>query len=65
MKRAYLDGLEADGTISFEGEEGEEGFPAASAGGPQVRKAVDAGIDVIDLTAMRAQLESKRPGEGR
>lgn len=60
MRRAYLDGLEGDGTISFEAGEGE--IPAASAGGPQVRKAVDAGTDVIDLTSMRAQLESKRRG---
>jgi hypothetical protein len=28
--------------------------------GPTVRKNVDAGVDVIDLTAMRASLEAER-----
>jgi hypothetical protein len=63
VRRTYLDGLEGDGTIRFEEGEGEEGFPAASAGGPQVRKDVDPGTRVIDLTAMREQLEKKRGGE--
>jgi hypothetical protein len=62
---AYLDGLEADGTVSFKGdEEGaeEEGFPAEAAGGPTVRREVDAGTDVIDITAMRAELEKQKRG---
>lgn len=59
MQRAYLDGLEADGTLSFKDGGGEEGFPAAGAGGPQVRKEVDAGTDVIDLGAMRQALEKR------
>jgi hypothetical protein len=65
VRRAYLDGLEADGTISFkgDGEEGEGEFPAASAGGPTVRKDIDPGTKVINLTEMREQLEKKRGGE--
>lgn len=54
-----MDGLEADGTVSFEG--GGE-IPAASAGGPTVRQGVDPGTKVIDLTSMRAELENKRRG---
>jgi hypothetical protein len=61
VRRAYLDGLEADGTISFD--EGEGEIPAASAGGPTVRKGIDPGTKVIDLTGMRAELEKKRGGE--
>ena len=60
-----MEGLEADGTLSFKGEdEGAEaeGFPATEAGGPRVRREVDAGTDVIDITSMREQLE-KRGGE--
>jgi len=57
-----MDGLEAEEILSWRGGEGEEGFPAASAGGPTVRKGVDAGTDVIDLAEMRAELE-KRGGE--
>jgi len=48
--------------VSFKGGGDAEGFPAAIDGGPQVRKAVDAGTEVIDLTAMRQEL-SKRGGE--
>ena len=61
MQRAYLDGLEAEGVISLKGT-GEEGFPSTAEGGPTVRKGVDAGTDVIDLTAMRKHLESTRGG---
>jgi hypothetical protein len=58
-----MDGLEADGTVSFDREGTAEGqFPAASEGGPQTRTA-DPGTKVIDLTAMRAELEQKRGGE--
>ena len=57
-----MEGLELDGTLSFKDGDEEEGFPAAADGGPQVRKAVDAGTDVIDITALRAQLE-QRGGE--
>lgn len=61
LQRAYLDGLESDGLVKFSGG-GDEGFPAASAGGPQVRKGVDAGTDVIDIGAMRRQLEQRGGG---
>lgn len=61
MQRAYLEGLEADGTIKLQ-DSSEDGFPAEGEGGPRVRKGVDAGTDVIDITAMRAELEGKRGG---
>jgi len=32
--------------------------------GPQIREGVDAGTDVIDLTAMRAELEADRARRG-
>ena len=57
MQRAYLDGLEADGTLGGGGESG-EGFPAASAGGPVQRQA-QAASDVIDLGSMRRELEKR------
>jgi hypothetical protein len=65
MQRAYMDGLEADGTISSgKEEEAEAGqaLPAAGDGGPSRRQG-QAGTDVIDLAAMRADLERKRGGE--
>ena len=63
MQRAYLDGLEADGTISGGGEgQAGEGFPAASAGGPTARRA-EVATDVIDIGSMRAELEQRKRGE--
>ena len=54
-QRALLEGLENDESVPF-------GFePAAEApAGPRVRENVDAGMSVIDLAAMRAQLEAAR-----
>ena len=59
MQRAYLEGLEADGTVSFD-RDGE--FPSEAEGGPKVRQA-EVTADVIDITAMRAELEQQRGGE--
>jgi hypothetical protein len=55
VTRAYLWGLEQDGTIG-EAQDGElpDGFE------PTVRSDVDAGTDVIDLAAMRTELEAGR-----
>lgn len=48
-----MEGLEADGTLSFQG--GDE-MPEETVH----RERVDAGTDVIDLAAMRAELETER-----
>lgn len=55
MQRCYLDGLEQDGTL---GESGDGELPPGFE--PTVRENVDAGTDVIDLAAMRSQLEADR-----
>ena len=55
MQRCYLEGLQQDGTISSSDDADQApGFE------PAVRTDVDAGTDVIDLAAMRAQLEAER-----
>jgi hypothetical protein len=62
VQRSYLEGLEADGTITRdEGEAAGGAFPSAAEGGPVQRQA-EAGTDVIDITAMRAELEKRRGG---
>jgi len=58
VQRAYLDGLEADGTLSFEDGAGE--LPE----GTVHRAGIDAGTDVIDLAGMRAELEAERRRKG-
>lgn len=62
-QRAYLDGLEEDETVplSFEGGTGE--LPTGT-DGPTIRENVDAGVKVIDLTAMRKDLEAARAARG-
>lgn len=55
MQRCYLEGLQQDGTISSSDDDDQApGFE------PTVRSDVDAGTDVIDLGAMRAELEAGR-----
>lgn len=56
VQRAYLEGLEEDQEVPFGwSEEGtDSGLPFTR------REAVDAGTDVIDLAAMRDQLETDR-----
>jgi hypothetical protein len=58
VQKAYLEGLEAEGIFEFREagpEPGEMGLE-----GPAVREGVDAGVGVIDLTAMREELEAQR-----
>jgi hypothetical protein len=62
VQRAYLEGLEADGTITRDEEAADGGFPSPAEGGPTVRRA-EAGTDVIDITAMRDELERRRGGD--
>jgi hypothetical protein len=54
VQRAYLAGLEADGTLSYD--EGDGEMPE----GAVHRTGVEAGTDVIDLAAMRDELEAER-----
>jgi hypothetical protein len=54
VQRAYLAGLETDGTLSYD--EGDGELPAETTH----RTGVDAGTDVIDLAGMRAELEAAR-----
>jgi hypothetical protein len=68
-QRAYLDGLDEDESvpISFEGGGAEERPEIANlhpSEQPQTRQDVDAGMHVIDLTAMRTSLEGQREGGG-
>jgi len=59
-KRMYLDGLIDDETVPISMEEGgAQGLPTGAAG-PTIRSNVEAGTDVIDLNAMRAELEAER-----
>jgi hypothetical protein len=53
-----MQGLEMEGIVEFAG--GDE----APASGPAVREGVDAGMPVIDLAAMRAELEANRRDKG-
>jgi hypothetical protein len=62
MQRTYLDGLEADENVPFKFDDG--GADSGQAAGPAVRENVDAGVDVIDLTAFRADLEAMREKGG-
>lgn len=59
-QRALLEGLENDDSVPFGFSEsgGDEMTPGVA--GPTVRSNVDAGTSVIDLAAMRAELEGAR-----
>lgn len=52
--------MEKDEDVPLSFEQGEMG----PEGGPTVRENVDAGTDVIDLTAMRKELEAQRAKRG-
>lgn len=56
IQRAYLEGLEQAEDVPFATSQGSGGM----ADGPVVRENVDAGVDVIDLSKMRAELEEIR-----
>ena len=63
LQQTYLDGLEGEEVVSFgRGGGGEGAIPSHAAGGPQTRTA-DPGTKVIDITALRAELDAKRGGE--
>jgi len=61
VRRAYLEGMEADETVplTFERPEDEDGAPEVIPG-MQVRGAAPAAPDVIDITGMLADLEASR-----
>lgn len=65
LRRAYLEGLDQDESVPFRMEEGQQG-PGflGMPGGPKIRENVDAGVEVIDLSAMRAELEAARQAKG-
>jgi hypothetical protein len=63
MQRCYLDGLAEDESVPFGWQE-HTGEVTPGMNGPQIRENVDAGTDVIDLTAMRAELEADRARRG-
>jgi hypothetical protein len=58
-QQMYLEGLLDDPTVPFSNEEDQGELPG-SAQGPTIRENVDAGTDVIDLTAMREGFEAER-----
>ena len=65
VQRAYLDGLDEDESVPLSFEGGEErpeisNLPASEQ--PSTRQNVDAGMHVLDLTAMRRSLEAAREG---
>ena len=62
IQRIYMDGLEAEEVVSFDRGESEGAIPSHAAGGPQTRTA-DPGTKVIDITALRSELEARRGGE--
>jgi hypothetical protein len=66
VQRAYLDGLDEDESvpISFTEGGGPEEVTASlhPSERPSTRENVDAGMHVIDLSAMRKSLESAREG---
>lgn len=65
VQRSYLEGLSEDESIPFSyggGDDGldQDGLPAGIRG-PQ-RRTADTGQEVIDLAAMRRELEAQRGG---
>jgi len=63
VQKCYLDGLAEDESVPFSfREENTELTPGMA--GPKVRENVDMGADVLDLTAMRAELEADRSKKG-
>lgn len=61
MQKCYLEGLAEDESVPFSwSEEPGDGEVTPGVSGPTIRENVDAGVKVIDLTAMRAELEADR-----
>jgi hypothetical protein len=69
LQKTYLAGLAEDESVPFSWKEEPAGPGELTPGvsGPQVRENVDIGARVLDLTAMRAELEAARArkDEGR
>jgi hypothetical protein len=63
LRRAYLEGLDEDESVPFRMQESEAPMPGTP-GGFRVRENVDAGVEVIDLNAMRESLEAARHQKG-
>lgn len=55
----YLEGLAEDESVPFSWSE-EPDDPTPGVSGPKTRENVDAGIDVLDLTKFRQELEAER-----
>jgi hypothetical protein len=61
VRRTYLEGLDQDESVPFAMQEAAEwSGPTGAPPGVQVRQNVDAGAEVINLTAMMAELEAGR-----
>ena len=54
MKRAYIDGLEAEGLLGYDDQEG------PPVGFEPVKRTVDTGQDTFDLGGMITDLEAER-----
>lgn len=59
----YMEYLDEDDEIPFRLNEAEPG-DASDGNGPAVREGVDIGASVLDLNAMRAELEEARKQRG-
>ena len=59
----YLEQLDEDEEVPFHIETAQPGDLAGESG-PTIRKNVDTGADVIDINAMRAELEEARKRRG-
>ena len=64
LRRAYLEGLDQDESVPFSMEVSDLPSPLGAPSGFKVRENVDAGVKVIDLTAMRTELEAARQQKG-
>lgn len=62
-QRALIEGLDQDEDVPVRFEE-TGGPQQQSAQGPTIRENVDAGVDVIDISAMRDELEAARQRGG-
>lgn len=63
LRRAYLEGLSDDETVPFAIEDNASAGAFPQGMQPNIRRA-DAGTDVIDLAAMREELEAGRRKAG-
>jgi len=59
LQRVYLEGMQQDESVPMHERVPEDDLSATGAG-PVVRENVDAGVDVIDLSKLRAELDRAR-----